>query len=119
MMKLVSIFTTGLLFLQAPAFAINDINPWLNSNSDVTPPSSQAYSTSSGLDITSSTAAAIAQYVSEDTNSDYWPNAAVAIAVSAGLQYTVDSQFEPVSDIKVAPYFTGSETGISVSFSFQ
>ncbi len=119
MMKLVSIFTTGCFLFQAPAFASNDLNLWLNNNSDVTPSSSQAYATSSGLNITSSTASAVAEYISEDTNSDYWPNAAVAIAVSAGLQYTVDSQFEPVSEIKVAPYFNGSETGISISFRFQ
>ncbi|MFV0448793.1 MAG: hypothetical protein ACK5MF_10060 [Vibrio sp.] len=73
----------------------------------------------SGLDISSVAASALVGYLDESSDSDFLPNAAAAIAISAGLQYTVDTQLDSISDMKIAPYFNGSETGITLSFTFQ
>ncbi len=115
MTKFTAISALTFVLFHPTVFAIEETDRWSQ------PQTNNQYSTSTGggLDFASVTASAFSGYIGEKTNSDYWPNAAVAIAVSAGLHYSFDSQFDSVSDVKVTPYFNGSETGVAVSFTFQ
>ncbi|MBD0785515.1 hypothetical protein HUO09_04130 [Vibrio sp. Y2-5] len=123
MTKLAFASFAGLLLIHTAAnaftndqFAVNDSSMQVASNEQYT-----TYKTNktSGLDLSTVAASTLVGYLDENSDSNFLPSAAAAIAISAGLQYTVDTQVNAISDVKIAPYFSGSETGISLSFSFQ
>ncbi len=123
MTKLAFASFAGLLLMQSSAYAFTNVafagtsSPMeASSNVEYT-----AYTTNktSGLDLSSVAASTLVGYLDENSDSEFLPNAVAAIAISAGLQYTVDAQVSAISDIKIAPYFNGNETGITLSFSFQ
>ncbi|MGY2573826.1 hypothetical protein [Vibrio sp. C8] len=123
MTKLAFASFAGLLFIHTSAYAFTN-DPLANNDSPIQTSSnvkSSAYTTNktSGLDFSSVAASTLVGYLDENSDSDFLPNAVAAIALSAGLQYTVNTQVNAISDVKIAPYFNGSETGISLSFSFQ
>ncbi len=117
--KLSSISMIGVMLFHTSAFAIQQNTSELNVSGSTQMQSIKADTVTGGLDFTSITTSAITGYFNQQTSPDYWPEAAVVIAVSAGLQYTIDTQTDSVSDLKVVPYFSGTETGIAISFTFQ
>jgi len=119
MTKFTCISIIGIILFHTQAFAIQEKNSWPNTSKNAPFQPTKTDNLTSGLDFTSVTTSVVAGYLNEETSGHYWPDAAVAIAVSAGLQYTVNTQLESVSDLKVAPYFSGTETGIAISFTFQ
>lgn len=123
MTKLALASFVGLLSVHTAAFAFTN-DHFANNGASVNDNTKAQYShftaqKTSGLDLSSVAASALVGYLDENSNNDFLPNAAAAIAISAGLQYTVDTQVDSISDMKIAPYFNGSETGITLSFTFQ
>lgn len=123
MTKLAFASFAGLLLIHTSAYAFTN-DPFADSDSPMQASSNVEYTAytsnkTSGLDFSSVAASTLVGYLDENSDSDFLPNAVAAIALSAGLQYTVDTQVNAISDVKIAPYFNGSETGISLSFSFQ